>query len=159
MVQSGYVDHLRDGSEEGEDRFANLQELRSVAAQYTQDMEALQPGQTPLGLFLQEVSLVSDVDEIDEGAGAVTLLTLHMAKGLEYPVVFIVGMEEGILPHSRSLESGDPEDMAEERRLAYVGITPRSGSISSTVSAAACGEGTATCRSPVVFWTTFQPIC
>ncbi|WP_298984295.1 ATP-dependent helicase [Caldilinea sp.] len=123
MVQSGYVDHLRDGSEEGEDRFANLQELRSVAAQYTQDMEALQPGQTPLGLFLQEVSLVSDVDEIDEGAGAVTLLTLHMAKGLEYPVVFIVGMEEGILPHSRSLESGDPEDMAEERRLAYVGIT------------------------------------
>lgn len=123
MVQSGYVDHLRDGSEEGEDRFANLQELRSVAAQYTQGMEALQPEQTPLGLFLQEVSLVSDVDEIDEGAGAVTLLTLHMAKGLEYPVVFIVGMEEGILPHSRSLESGDPEDMAEERRLAYVGIT------------------------------------
>jgi len=123
MVQSGYIDHLRDGSEEGEDRFANLQELRTVAAHYTQGMEALQPGQIPLGLFLQEVSLVSDVDEIDENAGAVTLLTLHMAKGLEYPVVFIVGMEEGILPHSRSLESGDPEDMAEERRLAYVGIT------------------------------------
>lgn len=123
MVQSGYIDHLRDGSEEGEDRFANIQELRSVATHYTQGMEMLQPGQTPLGLFLQEVSLVSDVDEIDENAGAVTLLTLHMAKGLEYPVVFIVGMEEGILPHSRSLESGDPEDMAEERRLAYVGIT------------------------------------
>ncbi len=123
LVKAGYIDDLRDGSEEGEDRFANLQELRSVAAQYTQGMPALEPGQTPLSLFLEEVSLVSDSDQIDESAGAVTLLTLHTAKGLEYPIVFIVGMEEGILPHSRSLESGDPEDMDEERRLTYVGVT------------------------------------
>jgi DNA helicase-2/ATP-dependent DNA helicase PcrA len=123
LVKAGYIDDLRDGSEEGEDRFANLQELRSVATQYTQGMSALEPGQTPLSLFLEEVSLVSDSDQIDENAGAVTLLTLHTAKGLEYPIVFIVGMEEGILPHSRSLESGDPEDMDEERRLTYVGVT------------------------------------
>jgi len=123
LAKSGYVDTLRDGSDEGEDRFANLQELRGVAAQYTQGMSALEPEQSPLGLFLEEVSLVSDSDQLDDSAGAVTLLTLHTAKGLEYPVVFIVGMEEGILPHSRSLESGDAEDMAEERRLTYVGVT------------------------------------
>ncbi len=123
LAKSGYVHMLRDGTDEGEDRFANLQELRSVAAQYTQGMPGLQPEQSPLNLFLEEVSLVSDTDQIDDNAGAVTLLTLHTAKGLEYPVVFIVGLEEGILPHSRSLESGDPEDMDEERRLAYVGIT------------------------------------
>lgn len=123
LVSAGYIDNLRDGSDEGEERFANLQELRSVAAQYTQGMPALEPERSPLSLFLEEVSLVSDSDQLDENAGAVTLLTLHTAKGLEYPIVFIVGMEEGILPHSRSLESGDPEDMEEERRLTYVGVT------------------------------------
>jgi len=123
LRDSGYVDALRDGSDEGEDRFANLQELYGVAAQYLPGMPALEEGQTPISLFLQEVSLVSDQDQVDEGGGAVTLLTLHTAKGLEFPVVFIVGLEEGILPHSRSMESTDPEDMAEERRLCYVGIT------------------------------------
>lgn len=123
MADSGYADNLRDGSDDGEDRFANLQELRGVSAQYTQAMPAVDADQTPLALFLEEVTLVSDADEIDEGGGAITLMTLHTAKGLEYPVVFIVGLEEGLLPHSRSLESGDPEDLAEERRLAYVGIT------------------------------------
>lgn len=120
---SGYVDMLRDGTDEGEERFANLQELRGVAAQYTRDMASLEEEQTPLALFLEEVSLVSDADEVDEGASAVTLLTLHTAKGLEFPVVFMVGMEEGLLPHSRSVESDDREDMDEERRLCYVGIT------------------------------------
>lgn len=123
MRDSGYVDALRDGSDEGEDRFANLQELYSVAAQYMPGMPGLEEGQTPISLFLQEVSLVSDQDQVEEGGGAVTLLTLHTAKGLEFPVVFMVGLEEGILPHSRSMESNDPEDMAEERRLCYVGIT------------------------------------
>ena len=123
MRDSGYVDTLRDGSDEGEDRFANLQELYGVAAQYMPGMPALEEGQTPISLFLQEVSLVSDQDQVEEGGGAVTLLTLHTAKGLEFPIVFMVGLEEGILPHSRSMESNDPEDMAEERRLCYVGIT------------------------------------
>lgn len=123
LQESGYVDALRDGTDEGEERFANVQELRGVAAQYLPGMVGLEPEQSPLTLFLEEVSLVSDADSIDEGANAVTLMTLHTAKGLEYPVVFMVGMEDGILPHSRSLESGDVEDMDEERRLCYVGIT------------------------------------
>jgi DNA helicase-2/ATP-dependent DNA helicase PcrA len=120
---SGYLDSLRDGTDEGEDRFENIQELRSLASQYAPGMVGLEPEQTPLSLFLVEVSLVSDADQIDEAGGAVTLMTLHTAKGLEFPVVFMVGLEDGILPHSRSIESGDPEEMDEERRLCYVGIT------------------------------------
>lgn len=123
LQQSGYLDSLRDGTDDGEDRFANVQELRAVASQYQPGMVGLEPGQSALAQFLEEVALVSDADSIEEGAGATTLMTLHTAKGLEYPVVFIVGMEDGILPHSRSLESGDREDMDEERRLCYVGIT------------------------------------
>jgi len=123
LQDAGYIDRLRDGTDEGEDRYANLQELRGVAAQYTPGMTGLDAGMDALSLFLQEVSLVSDADQIDEGGDAVTLMTLHTAKGLEYPVVFMVGMEEGILPHARSIESGDAEELAEERRLAYVGIT------------------------------------
>jgi DNA helicase II / ATP-dependent DNA helicase PcrA len=123
LQDSGYNEFVQDGTEEGEERFANLQELRSVAAQYVPGMPGLEENDSPLALFLQEVSLVSEADQVDEGAGAVTLMTLHTAKGLEYPIVFMVGLEEGILPHSRSLESGDAEDMEEERRLVYVGIT------------------------------------
>lgn len=123
LQDSGYLDRLRDGSVEGEERFENLEELRSVAAAYMPGHVELGPGQTALGLFLQDISLVSDQDEVDEGADAVTLMTLHAAKGLEFPVVFMVGMEEGLLPHQRSIDSGDREEMAEERRLTYVGIT------------------------------------
>jgi len=86
-------------------------------------MMGLEEGQTPLSLFLEEVSLISDIDDYEPDSGAVTLLTLHMAKGLEFPVVFIAGLEDGILPHSRSIEAEDQEEMAEERRLAYVGMT------------------------------------
>lgn len=123
LADTGYVDTLRDGSDEGEERFANLQELRGVAAQYVAGAPSLEPEQTMLAAFLENVALVSDADQVDEQAGAVTLLTLHTAKGLEFGAVFMVGLEEGILPHARSIESGDSEEMAEERRLAYVGIT------------------------------------
>jgi DNA helicase-2/ATP-dependent DNA helicase PcrA len=123
LQQSGYLDALRDGTDDGEDRFANVQELRAVASQYQPGMVGLEPEQSALAQFLEEVALVSDADSIEEGTGAVTLMTLHTAKGLEYPVVFIVGVEDGILPHQRSIDSGDSEDMDEERRLAYVGIT------------------------------------
>ncbi len=114
--ESGYATWLRDGTEEGEDRWSNLQELRSVAAHYDDF-----PPELRLTAFLEEIALVSDQDELAEEADRVTLLTLHTAKGLEFPVVFIVGLEENILPHSRSLE--DPDQMEEERRLMYVGVT------------------------------------
>ncbi|MCY3710154.1 MAG: UvrD-helicase domain-containing protein [Caldilineaceae bacterium] len=123
LTDSGYLDRLRDGSDEGEERFENINELRAVAAQYRPGLDELEPGQDPLGLFLQEISLVSEQDDYEENDEALTLMTLHTAKGLEFPVVFMVGMEEGLLPHARSIGSEDEEEMAEERRLAYVGIT------------------------------------
>jgi ATP-dependent DNA helicase UvrD/PcrA len=102
--------------EDGEERWENIAELRNVAGEY----DELSPADA-LTSFLEKVSLVSDTDELDEKADAVTLITLHQAKGLEFPAVFIVGLEEGILPHRRSFD--DPEEMEEERRLCYVGIT------------------------------------
>ena len=91
-------------------------ELRNVAAQF----DELEP-EHALMRFLEDVALMSDADEYDEKIDAVTLITLHAAKGLEFPVVFIVGMEEGLLPHIRCFD--DPAQMEEERRLAYVGVT------------------------------------
>ncbi|MCL4459375.1 MAG: UvrD-helicase domain-containing protein [Chloroflexi bacterium] len=116
LAKSGYAEMIRDGTEEGEERWENIRELASVAAAYRD----LQP-RVGLARFLEEVALVSEVDNYDEKASAVTLITLHAAKGLEFPVVFIVGMEEGICPHSRSFD--DPAAMEEERRLCYVGMT------------------------------------
>ncbi len=114
--ESSYAAWLRDGTEEGEDRWENLQELRSVATHYDDF-----PPEVRLTAFLEEVALVSDQDELTEEDERATLLTLHTAKGLEFPVVFVVGLEENILPHSRSME--DPDQMEEERRLMYVGVT------------------------------------
>ena len=112
LKDTGYLNYLDDGTEEGRSRAENVLELRTVAAGY----EGLD-----LTTFLEEVSLVSDVDTRDDETQAPSLLTLHAAKGLEFPVVFIVGLEEGVLPHIRSME--DPSQMQEERRLMYVGIT------------------------------------
>ncbi len=116
LARSGYKNMLNDGSDEGAERWENLQELKTVARNY----EGLD-GAEALSQFLEEVALVSDVDGLKEDAGGPALLTLHAAKGLEFPIVFMVGMEEGIFPHSRSKE--DPDQMEEERRLAYVGVT------------------------------------
>ncbi len=115
LDKTGYRKYIQEGAD-GEERWENIMELRTVAAGY-RDLEPREA----LAAFLEEVALVSDVDELDERADAVTLITLHQAKGLEFPVVFIVGMEEGVLPHFKSLP--DPEQMEEERRLCYVGIT------------------------------------
>ena len=107
---TGYKDFLLDGTEEGEERLENVEELKSVASR----SESLET-------FLENVALVSDVDNYEPGASAVTLMTLHNAKGLEFPVVFMVGLEEGLFPHSRSMT--EPAEMEEERRLCYVGMT------------------------------------
>ena len=102
------------------ERVENVKELLSTTRQY--ESEALQLGETPsLGGFLENVSLVADIDNLDPDAEAVTMMTLHAAKGLEFPVVFLVGMEENIFPHLRSRETD--AEMEEERRLCYVGIT------------------------------------
>jgi DNA helicase-2/ATP-dependent DNA helicase PcrA len=108
-----------DDDEEAQDRWANVEELRNVASDY--DALAIGHG---LVSFLEDVALISDADTIEDaedGGGKVTLITLHSAKGLEYPVVFMIAMEEGVLPHVRSFD--DPAQMEEERRLAYVGMT------------------------------------
>jgi DNA helicase-2/ATP-dependent DNA helicase PcrA len=115
LEQTRYREHILD-KEGGEEKWENIMELRNVAGGY----DELDPEEA-LTAFLEKVSLVSDIDEMDEKADAVTLITLHQAKGLEFPVVFIVGLEEGILPHRKSFD--DPEQMEEERRLCYVGIT------------------------------------
>ena len=116
LERTGYAAYVRDGSDQGRERWENIKELRSVAQEY-----ASLPAEESLTTFLEEVALVSDVDNLDEQVKAPCFLTLHMAKGLEFPVVFIVGLEEGILPHSRSMDT--EEELEEERRLCYVGIT------------------------------------
>jgi DNA helicase-2/ATP-dependent DNA helicase PcrA len=116
-TESGYLLELEtDRTIESEGRIENIRELGGVAAE-------LQTREPEAGLteFLESVSLVSDQDEYDEESGSVTLMTLHIAKGLEFPVVFIIGMEDGVFPHYRSM--GDQAELEEERRLAYVGIT------------------------------------
>ena len=116
LESSGYRAMLADGSEEGEERWANLLELRSVTTRY----DDLSP-EDAVDRLLEETALVADQDSYEGSADAVTLITLHAAKGLEFPVVFIAGLEEGLFPHSRALD--DEKELEEERRLAYVGIT------------------------------------
>lgn len=117
LHHSGYLEALRqDRSEEARSRLENLQELINVTMEY--DRSAEEPS---LGGFLESVALVADVDQLDGGANSVTLMTLHSAKGLEFPVVYLVGMEEGVFPHSRSI--GSDSELEEERRLCYVGMT------------------------------------
>ena len=116
LEASGYRAMLADGSEDGEERWANLLELRSVTTRY----DDLSPDDA-LDRLLEETALVADQDSYEGDADAVTLITLHAAKGLEFPVVFIAGLEEGLFPHSRALD--DEKELEEERRLAYVGIT------------------------------------
>jgi DNA helicase II / ATP-dependent DNA helicase PcrA len=113
--RSGYKDYIL-GEEGGDERWDNVMELRTVTEQY-RDL----PPSEGLASFLEGIALVSDVDTLNEVDDKVTLITLHQAKGLEFNTVFIVGTEEGLLPHFRSLD--DPFQMEEERRLCYVGIT------------------------------------
>ncbi len=111
LEASGYLAELEaEHSVEADGRLENLAELVGLAREFEDADE-----------FLEQVSLVADTDELDEDDSSVVLMTLHSAKGLEYPVVFLMGLEDGVFPHIRSL--GEPAELEEERRLAYVGIT------------------------------------
>lgn len=116
VSQSGYKKMIDDGSVEGEARLENINELVSVAYKY----DKLEGG-VSLNIFLEEVSLIADIDSVDDKDNSVTLMTVHSAKGLEFPHVFVIGLEEGVFPHSRSLL--DPRELEEERRLLYVAMT------------------------------------
>ena len=113
---SGYRKYLADSGERADERLDNINEFRNAARDYL-DL----PTAEGLNAFMESVALVSDVDSMEDKPDSLTLITLHQAKGLEYPVVFMVGMEDGLLPHSRSLD--DPASLEEERRLCYVGMT------------------------------------
>ena len=116
---SGYRKMLRDSSDEDDaDRLANIEELITAARQFYE----VDPART-LGDFLEQVTLASDVDSWDEKTDCVSVMTLHAAKGLEFPVVHLMACEQGILPHNRSIESGKDDDLEEERRLCFVGMT------------------------------------
>ncbi|MFA4930374.1 MAG: UvrD-helicase domain-containing protein [Patescibacteria group bacterium] len=116
LNKTGYLEWTDNKTVEGESRVENLQELLTVLDRYN-DYAAVEG----VRLFLEEIALITDIDNYDVNENAVTLMTMHSAKGLEFPAVFIVGMEENIFPHARSLT--EPAEMEEERRLCYVGVT------------------------------------
>ena len=121
---TGYLDDLKkDKTPEAESRVENVGELLSVAKEFEDRASQTEgeDGDASLGKFLENVSLVSDVDSLEDTANSVTMMTLHAAKGLEFPVVFLTGLEEGIFPHFRAM--GNQVELEEERRLCYVGIT------------------------------------
>lgn len=117
LLASGYARELElEGTDEANDRLANLAELANAMTQYAEDSE-----DPSLTNFLENAALASDLDDLKDGKNAVSLMTLHAAKGLEFPVVFLVGLEQGLFPNFRSMD--DPRLLEEERRLCYVGIT------------------------------------
>src|SRR5881227_186802 len=117
LVQTGYREGFKaERTIEAQGRLENLEELVNVASEY----DATDAETHSLPEFLQQIALIADADTRTDDEGLVTLMTLHNAKGLEYPIVFMIGCEEGVFPHSRALDEGGLE---EERRLCYVGIT------------------------------------
>ena len=120
LDETGYVLKLKaEDSPEAQARIENLEEFDNAIRQFEQERGE----EATLQTFLEEMALVSDVDQMQEGENQVTLMTLHISKGLEFPIVFMVGMEEGLFPSGRSFDATQPEAMEEERRLCYVGMT------------------------------------
>ncbi|MCK9417418.1 ATP-dependent helicase [Candidatus Dojkabacteria bacterium] len=118
LRQTRYVEYIDDGTEQAQYKKENIEELKNVASSYVAKY-----GKKSLEIFLQEIALIEqEQDKNQDGSGQnIHMMTLHSSKGLEFPYVFIIGMEEGLLPHSRSFT--DEEELEEERRLCYVGIT------------------------------------
>jgi len=156
LDQTGYRRQLQDESEddeEGLERLANVEELVTAARQYDESLAAA-PGAgggevDPLGGFLETTALVADADAWDAGAERVALMTFHAAKGLEFPVVYLVAMEDGILPHERSLDQ--PEQLEEERRLVFVGITRAREEVHASCARMRDYRGTRRISAPSVF--------
>jgi len=118
LKETGYYESLKDGTPDGETRRENIDELKAKAYQYERENS-----DTSLGSFLEEVALVADIDNYNESSDAVSLMTLHSAKGLEFNTVFIVGLEENVFPSSQAMFNDSPAALEEERRLCYVGFT------------------------------------
>lgn len=146
LRRTGYNDYLDDGSLQAEDRLQNVKELISVAREY-QDLG--------LSGFLEEVALVSDHDSVDSQGDSVTLMTMHAAKGLEFPVVFIVGCEESLFPSSRAFY--EPAQLEEERRLCYVGMTRAREELSMTYAMHRMLYGTTQYNPPSRFLSDIDP--
>ncbi len=142
---TGYGDFLKDGTEEGQGRWDNVRELITVAEEFSH----YEP-EASLAAFLEDAALAADADEYDASTDAVTLITLHAAKGLEFDVVFITGLEEGICPHSRSID--DERQVEEERRLLYVGMTRARRRLFLTYAARRSQFGEAGARQPSRFF-------
>lgn len=123
LDKTGYVQSLKvEDSVEAKARLENLEELSNAMAQFMKE-RGTSEGEATLQTFLEEMALVSDIDSLDESQNSVTLMTLHVSKGLEYPIVFIVGLEENLFPSARSVDEEESSSLEEERRLAYVGMT------------------------------------
>jgi DNA helicase-2/ATP-dependent DNA helicase PcrA len=145
LDRTGYLAFLRDGTQEGESREENVRELIRVADEFS----SYEPAAS-LAAFLEDAALAADADEYDASADAVTLITLHAAKGLEFGTVFIVGLEEGMCPHSRSLD--EPRQLEEERRLLYVGLTRARRRLYLTYAARRSQFGSESARIPSRFF-------
>jgi DNA helicase-2/ATP-dependent DNA helicase PcrA len=151
LHRSGYMQALaREDNPEAEARIENLRELASSAEDFhAVNAEVADPDRSELELYLDQVALISDIDGYDHRADSVSLMTAHSAKGLEYPVVFLVGMEEGVFPHASS--SRDDEGLEEERRLCYVGMTRAMEELSMTCARERRRFGTRSYQSPSRF--------
>ncbi|MCH8060134.1 MAG: ATP-binding domain-containing protein [Proteobacteria bacterium] len=118
IKNTGLEEHVRDGTERGEERWDNVRELLSVCAKYNEE----EPRQA-IRMLVEEAALAQEADNVEYEKDLVNLMTLHATKGLEFSVVFIAGCEQGLLPHSRALSGANEEELEEERRLCYVGVT------------------------------------
>ena len=157
LDRSGYVAALeRAGGPDAETRLENLRELLAAAEDFSRaNAEIVDDARSELELFLDQVALVSDLDTYDPGDGSVSLMTAHSAKGLEYPVVYLVGMEEGVFPHAGSIR--DDEGIEEERRLCYVGMTRAMEQLTLTSAAERLRYGSRTYGVPSRFLAEIPP--